>query len=184
VGYSLPRVYPAGKAHKPNKSQAHLSNDHSQKASYICNAKNQTKGALKSMQVTAHQSRNLRHSQSKPWKTLVFPSPSGPLPDSEFSTGPCAAYGIGVPALRARTRASKVLTEFWCASWLTCCPGFCIIPGHKVFCGAQQLRAGTWHSTWTTRQMRSNVMCAAIKFYKHDFTYSSVIYHIYSINVY
>ena len=39
VGYSLPRVYPAGKAHKPNKSQARLSNDHSRKASYICNAK-------------------------------------------------------------------------------------------------------------------------------------------------
>ena len=45
---------------------------------------------------------------------------AAPFPDSEFSTGPWEANGIGVPVLRARTRAIKVLMEFCCASWLTC----------------------------------------------------------------
>ena len=58
--------------------------------------------------------------------TLSQHFPNGPLPDSEFSTGPCEVNGIGVPVLRARTRATKVEMEFCCASWLTCCAGVCI----------------------------------------------------------
>ena len=38
-----------------------------------------------------------------------FMQPAGPLPDSEFSTGPWEVNGNGAPVLRARTRATSAL---------------------------------------------------------------------------
>ena len=53
--------------------------------------------------------------------------PAGPLPDSEFSTGPWEVNGNGAPVLRARTRATSALMEFWERALFICCPGVCMI---------------------------------------------------------
>ena len=93
--------------------------------------------------------RNVRKLQH--WQVHVPSQHSGPLPDSEFSTGPCEVNGIGVPALRARTRATKVEMEFCCASWLTCCAGVCIPYQGRKRAKVQTKEQVTWHSTWTKR---------------------------------
>ena len=45
-----------------------------------------------------------------------------PRPDSEFSTSPCEEKGTAAPALRARARANRVLTERCWANSVTCWP--------------------------------------------------------------
>ena len=159
VGYSLPRVYPAAHHSKSQEVRNHSKIvNFEQKHSWInlccnhesvgktCDWKLRSLSYLKLMH-NSEMYRNVRKLQH--WQVYVPSQHSGPLPDSEFSTGPCEVNGIGVPALRARTRATKVEMEFCCASWLTCCAGVCIPYKGRKGAKVQTKEQVTWHSTWT-----------------------------------
>ena len=159
VGYSLPRVYPAAHHSKSQEVRNHSKIVKcEQKHSWInlccnhesvgktCDWKLRSLSYLKLMH-NSEMYRNVRKLQH--WQVYVPSQHSGPLPDSEFSTGPCEVNGIGVPALRARTRATKVEMEFCCASWLTCCAGVCIPYKGRKGAKVQTKEQVTWHSTWT-----------------------------------